>query len=85
MTLVDFFQPFALTDTLKEDVQDLVSLSERIARERKERIREIQFEREELERPRPIIKQLAAAPWDEERVYEKEVFYDRGPPPRRYR
>lgn len=32
----------------------------------------------EPERPRKL---LAAEPWDEERVYEREIIYDRPPPP----
>ena len=56
----------------------LVDLSEEIRRARKARIRDMQFEREEvLERPK---KQLALG-WDEERIVEREVIYDRPPPP----
>ena len=50
----------------------LVELSEQIRRERRERIREIQWEREELERlppPKPRSKY-------DERIYEREVIYD---------
>jgi len=33
-----------------------------------------------------VKKQLAAGPWDEERVFEREVVYEGvSPPPRRYR
>ncbi|MCJ1340002.1 hypothetical protein MMC09_005296 [Bachmanniomyces sp. S44760] len=61
-----------------EDVMRLVDLSEEIRRARKARIRDMQFEREEvLERPK---KQLALG-WDEERIVEREVIYDRPPPP----
>ncbi|KAK5019370.1 hypothetical protein LTR16_000635 [Cryomyces antarcticus] len=61
-----------------EDVLELVELSEEIRRDRRERIREIQWEREELERRperRPIY---------DERIYEREVIYD-GRRPGRYR
>ena len=59
----------------------MVDLSSDIKKGRRERIREMQFEREVLDRPQR--KQLAL-PWDEERIVEREVIYD-GPPPRRYR
>ncbi|MCJ1416440.1 hypothetical protein MMC32_002776 [Xylographa parallela] len=66
-----------------EDVLRLVELSEDLRRERRERIRAIEWERAhepepEPERPR---RQLAAEPWDEERIFEREVIYDRPPPP----
>ena len=65
----------------------LVELTEDIKRDRRERIREIQAEREFIERPRrPLALPPVQSPWDEERVVEREVIYDRGPPPpRRYR
>lgn len=65
----------------------LVELTEDIKRDRRERIREIQAEREFIERPRrPLALPPAPPPWDEERVVEREVIYDRGPPPpRRFR
>jgi len=53
-----------------------VELTEDIKRDRRDRIREIQWEREvrpERERPR---KQIPAGPWDEERVFEREVVYE---------
>ena len=72
----------------------LVELTEDIRRERRERIREIQWEREELER---LPKMITAPPPPmippppmgrsggayEERVYEREYIYDRDG--RRYR
>ncbi|KAK4692169.1 hypothetical protein P7C71_g4981, partial [Lecanoromycetidae sp. Uapishka_2] len=67
-----------------EDVHRLVELTEDIKRDRRERIREIQAEREFAERRRQPLA-LPAPGWDEERVVEREVIYDRGPPPRRYR
>lgn len=72
---------------VQEDVLRLVELTEDIKRDRRERIREIQAEREFVERPRrPLALPPAAPPWDEERVVEREIIYDRGaPPPRRYR
>ena len=73
--------------TAQEDVLRLVELTEDIKRDRRERIREIQAEREFVERPRrPLALPPAPPPWDEERVVEREIIYDRGPPPpRRYR
>ncbi len=65
-----------------------MELTEDIKRDRRDRIREIQWEREvRPERERPLVrKQLAAGPWDEERVFEREVVYEGvSPPPRRYR
>ncbi|MCJ1405086.1 hypothetical protein MMC11_008312 [Xylographa trunciseda] len=66
-----------------EDVLRLVEISEDLRRERRDRIRAIEWERThepepEPERPR---RQLAAEPWDEERIYEREIIYDRPPPP----
>jgi hypothetical protein len=69
----------------QEDVLRLVELTEDIKRDRRERIREIQIERDIAERRRQPLA-LPAPPWDEERVVEREIIYDRGPlPPRRYR
>lgn len=82
--------------TPKEDVLELVKLSEDIRAERKERIREMQWERErELERKErekkerkkeeKFLKEMGA--YEDERIYEREVIYD-GPPRRsggRYR
>ncbi|MCJ1473885.1 hypothetical protein MMC13_002540 [Lambiella insularis] len=66
-----------------EDVLRLVELSEDLRRERRERIRALEYERmhapePEPERPRRM---LAAEPWNEERIYEREIVYDRPPPP----
>ena len=68
----------------QEDVLRLVELTEEIKHDRRERIREIKAEREFVERPRRPLA-LPPAPWDEERVVERVIEYDRGPPPRRYR
>lgn len=69
----------------QEDILFLVELTEDIKRDRRERIREIQAEREFAERPRRPAA-LPQPPWDEERIVEREIIYDRGPPPpRRYR
>lgn len=68
---------------LQEDVLRLVEITEDIKRDRRERIREIQAEREFAERRRQPLA-LPAPPWDEERVVEREIIYDRAPPPRRY-
>ena len=59
----------------------LVSISDDLRRERRDRIRQIEYERShppERERPQ---RQIAAAPWDEERIFEREIVYDRPPPP----
>ena len=66
----------------QEDVLALVELTEDIKRDRRERIREMQGEREFAERPRRPLA-LPPPPWDEERVVEREIIYS--PPPRRYR
>ena len=62
-------------------------MSEDIKADRRNRIRQIEFEQriETAERPK---KPLAIAappppPWDEERVFEREIIYDRPPPPGR--
>lgn len=65
----------------QEDILQLVELTEANKRDRRERIREIEFERS-LPRERPR-KQLAL-PWDEEKIYEREVVYE-GPRGSRYR
>ncbi|MCJ1307944.1 hypothetical protein MMC25_001593 [Agyrium rufum] len=70
-----------------EDVLRLVNISEDLRRDRKERIRQMEWEqthpierdRARLERDRP--KAIAERPWDEERIIEREVVYDRPPPP----
>jgi len=50
-----------------EDVCQLVELSDEIRRDRRTRIREIEYEREEIQRRRK--------PYDE-RLFEREVVYD---------
>jgi hypothetical protein len=55
---------------MQEDVLQLVEISDDIRRRRKSRIREIEYEREEIRAPRP-------APSYDERYYEHEVAYDR--------
>ena len=77
--------PKFTTDILvQEDVLRLVELTEDIKRDRRERIREIEAEREMADRQRRPLA-LPPPPWDEEKVIEREIIYDRGPPPRRYR
>lgn len=76
--------PPANTSSLKtqqEDVLHLVELTEAVKRDRRERIREIEFERS-LPRDRP--RKPLALPWDEEKIYEREIIYD-APPARKYR
>ena len=58
----------------------LVELTEAFKRDRRERIREIEFERS-LPRERP--RKPLALPWDEEKIYEREIIYEN--PPRKYR
>ncbi|KAI4726367.1 hypothetical protein E4T49_05894 [Aureobasidium sp. EXF-10728] len=71
---------FYVMEYLKyEDVLQLVELSEDIRRERRDRIREIEWEREQLERlPPPKPRSPPAKPRSkyDERVYEREVIYD---------
>jgi hypothetical protein len=72
-------------------VLKLVEVTEEIRRERRERLREIHWEREEIERqPKmlpPPMPQVPPPPRGggryDERVFEKEVVYDRDR--RRYR
>ncbi|KAL8693763.1 MAG: hypothetical protein Q9218_001459 [Villophora microphyllina] len=66
-----------------EDVLHLVELSEDLKRDRRERIREIEWEQRQAP-PKPRLA-LAGRPWDEERIVEREVIYEGPPPPRRYR
>ncbi|KAL1590166.1 hypothetical protein WHR41_00988 [Cladosporium halotolerans] len=76
----DFF--YVIEYLRYEDVLRLVELTEDIRRERRERIREIQWEREELERmPKMLPAPPVPAPAPprsayEERIYEKEYYYD---------
>ena len=56
---------------------ELVELSEDIRRDRRGRIRQIQWERERLNDRRE------RRPWDEQRVVEREVIYE-GRRPGRY-
>lgn len=83
----DFF--YVIEYLRYEDVLRLVEISEEIRRERRDRIREIQWEREEQER---LPKMLPAPPIPapapprskyDERIYEREYIYDRDG--RRYR
>ncbi|KAL8905384.1 MAG: hypothetical protein Q9207_002668 [Kuettlingeria erythrocarpa] len=67
-----------------EDVLRLVEVSEEIKRERRERIREIEWEQRQPAPSKPRLA-LAGRPWDEERIIEREVIYEGAPPPRRYR
>lgn len=66
----------------------LVEITEDIKRERRERIREIQWEREESHRlpkmlpPPPPVPAPPRSKYDE-RIYEREYYYDRDG--RRYR
>ncbi|KAH0005405.1 hypothetical protein KCU72_g16621, partial [Aureobasidium melanogenum] len=71
---------FYVMEYLKyEDVLQLVELTEDIRRERRDRIREIEWEREQLERlPPPKPRSPPAKPRSkyDERIYEREVIYD---------
>ncbi|KAI7570003.1 hypothetical protein KC317_g2844, partial [Hortaea werneckii] len=76
---------FYVIEYLKyEDVLRLVEISEDIRRERRDRLLEIQWEREELERrpkmlPPPPFPPIPPAPKGtyDERIYERDVYYDR--------
>ena len=69
---------------LKEDVEELVRLSESIRRERKERIKEIQRERERMERrEKEGGRKEKEGEEYEERIIEREIIYDGRGPPRR--
>lgn len=57
---------------MQEDVLQLVELSDEIRRERRERILEIQREREEMERAAPPPPRSKY----DERIYEREVVFD---------
>jgi hypothetical protein len=64
---------------IQENVLQLVELSEEIRRERRDRIREIEWEREQLERlppPKPRSPPPKARSKYDERIYEREVIYD---------
>lgn len=56
-----------LADNQQEDVLHLVEISDDIRRKRKARIREIEFEREEIRRPSSAY---------DDRYYEHEVSFD---------
>ena len=67
----------------------LTQLSEDIRRARKDRVRELQYERgmrERFERPRPRRRSRprSGGDWDNERVVEREVIYDSHGPVRGY-
>jgi len=68
------------------DVLRLVRISDDIRRDRKERIRQLEWEQRHPRRPAlppaPPVPAIAAKPWDEERIYEREIIYDRAPKPR---
>lgn len=69
------FSPFTNYELWQEDVLNLVETTERIRRDRRARIREIEFERSvqpAYERRREPL----ALGWDEEKVYEREVIYE---------
>jgi len=57
---------------MQEDVLHLVEISDDIRRRRKSRIRQIEYEREEIRERRP-----PPPPSYDERYFEHEVSYDR--------
>jgi hypothetical protein len=59
----------------------LVEISEDLRRGRRERIRELEWERQHDATPERPRLALPAQAWDEERVIEREIIYDRAPPP----
>ena len=67
---------------VQEDVLRLVEISEEIKKERRDRILEIQWEREERERrpkmlPAPPPIPAPPRPRYDEHIYEREYIYDR--------
>lgn len=74
----------------QEDVLELVEISDRIRARRKERLREIQYEREireeweQRERERRERQSRSRPKWDDEKIIEREreIIYDR--PSRRH-
>ncbi|KAI4233235.1 MAG: hypothetical protein LQ349_004535, partial [Xanthoria aureola] len=73
-----------------EDVLRLVEVSEDLKRDRRERIREIEWEQRHAPpppKPRLALESGRPGGWDEERIIEREVIYEGTPPPgsRRYR
>ncbi len=79
----------ALTPT-KEEIEELVALSRAIRRERRDRIRNIQRERENIDRrerereewERSERRRERDSGFQDERIIEREIIYD-GAPPRR--
>ena len=70
----------------QDDVLGLVELTEDIRADRRDRISEIQAERDMGPPPSRRGMPPPQPPWDEERVIEREVIYDsRGPGGRRMR
>ncbi|KAI4222561.1 MAG: hypothetical protein L6R36_006060 [Xanthoria steineri] len=73
-----------------EDVLRLVEVSEDLKRDRRERIREIEWEQRHAPpppKPRLALESGRPGGWDEERIIEREIIYEGTPPPgsRRYR
>ncbi|KAI4240169.1 MAG: hypothetical protein L6R40_005302 [Gallowayella cf. fulva] len=68
-----------------EDVLRLVEVSEELKRDRRERIREIEWEQRHGPAPSKPRLALEGRAWDEERIIEREIIYEGAPPPRRYR
>ncbi|KAH8661937.1 hypothetical protein BX600DRAFT_437371 [Xylariales sp. PMI_506] len=62
-----------------EDVLELVNLSDVIRRSRRQRAHEIEYERETRERWDRRHRHRRSIGWDDERVVEHEVIYDRKP------
>ena len=71
---------------LQEDVHRLVEISEDIRKDRRERIRQIEWERKMPPPPEPEPRMmLDQRPYEEDRIYEREVIYRTPPPPPRRR
>jgi len=72
-------------------VANLVSVSDNLSVDRRDRIEQIQWERKDprlqekkkIEEPPPIARRASPAYYDEQRIYEREIVYDRRGPPRR--
>lgn len=85
VSVPDSLHPLSANIT-KEDVQELVDLSEHIRKERQHRMREIQWERERQEEwERREAKERKRLPeYEDERIIEREIIYDGPYRPRGY-
>lgn len=70
----------------QDDIEALVALSEELRQVRRDRMREIERERAMMSRPaalpapppqKPLMLERPSRPWDEERIYERDLVIDR--------